>query len=505
MKKPKKQRPKAKQRAAAQPAASRRRAPQAVARTSRAAARRRRSGFGLAAALSQATHRIGRLGHAGAILARHGLDETRNLARTVAAFEMRPALARMRTEAQTRARALPFSHDEREVLALLFLPVLLVASAIVTHQSVRVLQSYVTSIALPDQEIAALRTAAESAPPPPMPATAAREVAPGPAVSASRPAAIAMPQPAGVPAPLPAVSAEQTETAVAPPATLPMPAPAARTLPPADVPAPLQPAAGETEIALLAPAPALPAAAPVTPDPLAAFEADEAGRPILPGICRIDEVRRAPAATASFVPPQAGSEAFGRRLAEAAEAQVGGFVIYNDAYRSIRYPMGDVNDFFGVCTDVLVRAYRALGLDLQALVHQARAGRGDANIDHRRTEVLRRFFATHGESLPPSTFPEDYRPGDIVTYHRPQNTRSRSHIAIVSSQIAPSGRPMIVHNRGWGPQLEDALFVDEITGHYRYEGPSPTRNADAAKKVPRAGAPVVPVSLTPGDANLRAE
>lgn len=424
----------------------------------------------------------------------------------MSAFEVRPALARMRTEAQARARALPFSHDEREVLALLFLPVLLVASAIVTHQSMRVLHSYVTSIALPDQEIAALRTAAENASPPlPMPATAAREVAPGPVVSATRPVETAMPRPARMPETLPA-AAEATEASRAPPAvTLPALPPGSSARPPADAPASLHPAAGETEIALLAPAPELPGATPVAPDPLAAFEADEAGRPVLPGICHIDEARRAPAATASFVPPPAGREAFGQRLAEAAEAQVGGFVIYNDAYRSIRYPMGDVNGFFGVCTDVLVRAYRALGLDLQALVHQARAGRGDTNIDHRRTEVLRRFFAAHGESLTPSAFPEDYRPGDIVTYHRPQNTRSRSHIAIVSRQIAPSGRPMIVHNRGWGPQLEDALFVDEITGHYRYEGPSPTRNAEAAHRASPGSTPVVPISLAPGRAGLRAE
>ena len=70
-------------------------------------------------------------------------------------------------------------------------------------------------------------------------------------------------------------------------------------------------------------------------------------------------------------------------------------------------------------------------------------------------------------------FAEDYQPGDVVTYHRPQNQHSRSHIAIVSDRLGPSGRPMIVHNRGWGPQLEDGLFVDEITGHYRRGAPRP--------------------------------
>jgi uncharacterized protein YijF (DUF1287 family) len=162
--------------------------------------------------------------------------------------------------------------------------------------------------------------------------------------------------------------------------------------------------------------------------------------------------------------------AFGLKLAAAARAQIGDFVIYNDRYRNISYPMGDVAPLFGVCTDVVVRAYRALGLDLQSLVHLARVGSGDTSIDHRRTEVLRRYFSAYGETLPITQFAEDYLPGDIVTYYRPQNRRSSAHIAVVSGEIAPSGRPMIVHNRGWGPQLEDALFVDQITGHYRYTG-----------------------------------
>ena len=161
---------------------------------------------------------------------------------------------------------------------------------------------------------------------------------------------------------------------------------------------------------------------------------------------------------------------FGLRLAAVARAQIADFVIYNDKYTRISYPMGDVSPLFGVCTDVVIRAYRAIGLDLQLLVHLARSGSGDTSIDHRRTEVLRRYFAAYGETLPISQFAEDYLPGDIVTYYRPQNRRSSAHIAVVSDVIAPSGRPMIVHNRGWGPQLEDALFVDQITGHYRYAG-----------------------------------
>lgn len=161
---------------------------------------------------------------------------------------------------------------------------------------------------------------------------------------------------------------------------------------------------------------------------------------------------------------------FGQRLAAAARRQLDEFVVYDAAYRSIAYPRGDVPALYGVCTDVVIRAYRQLGIDLQVAVQKARVGSGDRNIDHRRTETLRRFFQRVGQSLPITTFAEDYLPGDIVTYARPQNTgtASRSHIAMVSDIIAPSGRPMIIHNRGWGPQLEDALFVDRITGHYRF-------------------------------------
>jgi uncharacterized protein YijF (DUF1287 family) len=177
-----------------------------------------------------------------------------------------------------------------------------------------------------------------------------------------------------------------------------------------------------------------------------------------------------PAPTPSPDAAPADPAAFGLRLAAAARAQVGDFVIYNDKYRHISYPMGDVAPLFGVCSDLVVRAYRAVGLDLQSLVHLARVGSGDTSIDHRRTEVLRRYFSAYGETLPITQFAEDYLPGDIVTYYRPQNRHSRSHIAMVSDVIARSGRPMIIHNRGWGPQMEDALFVDQITGHYRYAG-----------------------------------
>jgi uncharacterized protein YijF (DUF1287 family) len=91
---------------------------------------------------------------------------------------------------------------------------------------------------------------------------------------------------------------------------------------------------------------------------------------------------------------------FGAKLAAVARRQTSHFVFYNPAYMKIAYPMGDVPSYFGVCTDVVVRAYRALGIDLQVQVHKSGAGSGDTNIDHRRVEVLRSFFARAGTTLP---------------------------------------------------------------------------------------------------------
>lgn len=170
---------------------------------------------------------------------------------------------------------------------------------------------------------------------------------------------------------------------------------------------------------------------------------------------------------ARLAPPSNPSD-FGRTLAAAASRQTRDLGIYTDQYRTLKFPMGDVPRLFGVCTDVVIRAYRLLGIDLQSRVHAARVGSGDASIAHRRTFTLRRYFASRGASLAVTDFAEDYLPGDVVTYFRPQNSGSRDHIAIVADMIGPSGRPMIIHNRGWGPQIEDALFVDKITGHYRY-------------------------------------
>lgn len=158
---------------------------------------------------------------------------------------------------------------------------------------------------------------------------------------------------------------------------------------------------------------------------------------------------------------------FGYRLAAAAVDRTRSVVIYDPAYRALSYPWGDVNPNRGVCTDVVIRAYRDLGIDLQKLVKE-RLG-GDPNITHRRVTNLRRFFARYGKSLPLSKNPDDYKPGDLVTYVRPNGV---THIVIVAGRRSWDGRrPLVVHNEGYGPKLDDALFSYRMTGHYRYIPP----------------------------------
>ena len=93
---------------------------------------------------------------------------------------------------------------------------------------------------------------------------------------------------------------------------------------------------------------------------------------------------------------------------------------------------------------------------------------GDRNIAHRRVKVLEKFFKRHGQSLPVTKDPKDYKPGDIVTYYLKEAISSKDHIAIVSDKIGISGNPMIIHNIGLGPKLDDDLFTYQLTGHYRY-------------------------------------
>lgn len=155
-----------------------------------------------------------------------------------------------------------------------------------------------------------------------------------------------------------------------------------------------------------------------------------------------------------------------QRLAKAALERTKHLVIYNPKYYKIPYPNGDVPAHFGVCTDVIIRAYREVGIDLQKDVHEKMGG--DANIAHRRVKVLEKFFKRFGQSLPVTKNPKAYKPGDVVTFYLKEAISSKDHIAIVSDKIGISGNPMIIHNIGLGPKLDDDLFSYQIRGHFRY-------------------------------------
>ncbi|MEM8816749.1 MAG: DUF1287 domain-containing protein [Pseudomonadota bacterium] len=174
------------------------------------------------------------------------------------------------------------------------------------------------------------------------------------------------------------------------------------------------------------------------------------------------------------------ADSFESRLVTAALERTNHSVEYDGAYLSIPYPGGDVPADKGVCTDVLIRSYRKLDIDLQRAVHEDMAAnfdaypsrriwglsRPDTNIDHRRVPNLQTFFERNGEKLPATGDARDYLPGDLVTWMLPGNT---PHIGIVTDRRSADGQtPLVVHNIGAGPKLEDMLFAYDITGHYRY-------------------------------------
>lgn len=163
-------------------------------------------------------------------------------------------------------------------------------------------------------------------------------------------------------------------------------------------------------------------------------------------------------------------------LVLAAIKQTKSKVVYDPTYYSIDYPGGDIPADRGVCTDVIIRAYRSAGIDLQEKVHEDMKNNfqlypnnwglnaPDTNIDHRRVPNLETFFSRFGTKLNVSSTYLDYLPGDIVVWKLPNNL---SHIGLVSNYYKKD-TPLIIHNIGAGPQLENILFTYEIIAHYRY-------------------------------------
>ncbi|PQA94513.1 DUF1287 domain-containing protein [Chryseobacterium shigense] len=170
---------------------------------------------------------------------------------------------------------------------------------------------------------------------------------------------------------------------------------------------------------------------------------------------------------------------FALQLSDSALGLIDGSITYDPTYFVLKYPNGDVPADKGVCTDVVIRAYRKLGIDLQKEVHEDMSKnfskypkiwglkKPDPNIDHRRVPNLAVFFSTFGKAKSIETNPALYIPGDIVTWLLPGNL---THIGIVVNKKSTDGkRFLIVHNIGGGQVMEDVLFKYTITGHYQYQ------------------------------------
>jgi hypothetical protein len=168
-----------------------------------------------------------------------------------------------------------------------------------------------------------------------------------------------------------------------------------------------------------------------------------------------------------------------RKILENAMEQTKITTGYTQDYFIISYPNGDVPSETGACTDVVIRAFRSVGIDLQKEVHEDMSKnfalypkkwglpKPDTNIDHRRVPNLQTFFTRRGKSLPVSVQAVNYKPGDIVTWDI--NGKGMTHIGLVSNNWDKEKiRYLIIHNIGGGTRLEDRLFDWKITGHYRY-------------------------------------
>jgi uncharacterized protein YijF (DUF1287 family) len=176
------------------------------------------------------------------------------------------------------------------------------------------------------------------------------------------------------------------------------------------------------------------------------------------------------------LPPNSPSEL--KDLIDGAVAQAGVTTGYDPAYVSIRYPEGDVPVNTGVCSDVVVRAFRKVGIDLQKEVHEDMSrsfaeypkrwglSAPDSNIDHRRVPNLMTYFTRQGKALPITTEPDDYLPGDIVAWDLGGGVY---HIGMVTNMLSETEREcLIVHNIGAGTRVEDVLLNWTIKGHYRF-------------------------------------
>nr|WP_315223656.1 DUF1287 domain-containing protein [uncultured Flavobacterium sp.] len=184
----------------------------------------------------------------------------------------------------------------------------------------------------------------------------------------------------------------------------------------------------------------------------------------------------------AFLPSSENSaKTFEEKLSDAAISILDPSIHYDPTYFSIKYPNGDVPSNKGVCTDVIIRSYRKLGIDLQQEVHEDMVEnfekypnlikwgmtKTDTNIDHRRVPNLEIFFERKGSKLAITKNAKDYKTGELVTW---MINGKLPHIGIITNKKSDDGeRNLIVHNVGGGQVLEDCLFEYEIVGHFKYE------------------------------------
>ncbi|MGZ5221538.1 MAG: DUF1287 domain-containing protein [Chitinophagaceae bacterium] len=197
------------------------------------------------------------------------------------------------------------------------------------------------------------------------------------------------------------------------------------------------------------------------------------------GDSKQEELKGSHSRESYMVPAATGTR---KQISDAALSLTRDHVIYDPSYFTISYPAGDVPEGKGVCTDVVIRTFRKIDIDLQKLVHEDMKKRWpqypklwglpapDRNIDHRRVPNLMEYFSSYGEARRGGTNASAYLPGDVVAW-RLQN--GRTHIGIIVDKRSSDGkRNMVVHNIGAGQVLEDCLFNFEVVGHYFYDGSS---------------------------------
>ena len=173
-----------------------------------------------------------------------------------------------------------------------------------------------------------------------------------------------------------------------------------------------------------------------------------------------------------------GQGGFADQVSEATITLTRQKVVYDPAYYPIDYPNGDVPTDRGVCSDVIIRAYRLMGIDLQKEIHEDMVAHfdlyptiwgnsgPDSNIDHRRVPNLMKFFQRHGTVKEITINPDDYLPGDIVCWNL---GGAITHIGIMVDRRSSDGKRFhVVHNIGAGQVLADCLFDYKIIGHYTY-------------------------------------